>query len=341
MNKYKNFFKFYHLTNNYKFENIITDINLLTNYVYTTAFNNVRNKYNIELKDYTFDDEEIYLNPYLQIIFIYTEIIKIIKKISVSNLTISSNKSINTIYRSKVIHPNELYYSEFINSFKFVYLFNGNVHFYTKDEEGNKIENKLINSDTFDYLALQDIKREMEIPTIKHIVEFHMFPEHHLYQKYLHETKKMFVNLQKIQYKLTQKIVNMFYDMIKYLLIKKRNFKSDENTYLITGLKPMNSLIQINSNEKGNKFVFLTPDGLKIRFAINSEMYKMKNLDFITDETTKFFKSINLKKILDTATHEYGKILNFNAMAFYYHKSYDYDTEWYDFIYNYELYFQK
>ena len=72
MNKYKNCFKFYHLTNHYKFENIITDINILTNYVYTTACNNVRNKYNIELKDYTFDDEEIYLNPYLQIIFIYT-----------------------------------------------------------------------------------------------------------------------------------------------------------------------------------------------------------------------------------------------------------------------------
>ena len=88
-------FQFYNLTSHFKLTGLVAPIHLLSDYIFKQAYRTMRDKFNIEME---YDDEnpetywlklednEVYLNPYLQVLFMYKEIVKIISNIEIKML---------------------------------------------------------------------------------------------------------------------------------------------------------------------------------------------------------------------------------------------------------------
>lgn len=340
-------FQFYNLTSHFKLTGLVAPIHLLSDYIFKQAYRTMRDKFNIEME---YDDEnpetywlklednEVYLNPYLQVLFMYKEIVKIISNIEIKMLYDGE------YYIKQVRHSRKLI-EELNEDLKFILKYNGEIRLSTQDEEGNlietsKFEDQELKIDDFDLIGLERVAKSLgvEIDRVEG-VEFNMDPEHHLFEKFKQKVVRCFHNIQKYQYKMTEDVLEDLYGVIRTLLLKryeKTKGKDYELIKYVVDIDKLNKLEYEKINlDDDNNYELMLIDVQKNEIYAN---FKMINYKIKVNSKLSEIRKVNLKNVLETVDRNYGCIYNFNPMVAESGISYDYRTQFFDFIYDYRLY---
>lgn len=302
-------------------------INYLTNLVISHSYQLLKDKYSpnkhynsdntfIKHLETNYYDEQIYLNPYLQIKYLIDESIKYynslfvvqvyednIKPIQIYNTFYISGKLIDKIYR----RLNKVY--KYRNNMYFNKLFIDDEEVYFDDLDPESLE------------QIYNVKPDY-ILDVSHNKEMNMSNDHPFFDNFITNTKEFYIYLLEYQMIFNFEIFNMCWKYLHdYIINNLNNYQNCNKTYYIN---PKNKFKIIESKNK-NRFGFITD--LNSYYEMES-MYKFKHQELIIDEIKPKY-NIRLDDIYKFSQKKYGCVLNFGAEYFY--------VPYMDFLDNYRL----
>ena len=298
-------------------------INYLTNLIISHSYQLLKDKYkppkyynsdNILIKqlENKYYDEQLYLNPYLQIKYLIDESIKYynslfvvqvyednIKPIRIYNTKQFNGSLIDKIYRKL----NKIY--KYRNNMYFNELYIDDIPVYFDDLDPESLE------------QIYNIKPDY-ILDVSNNLEMNMSNDHPFFENFVTNTKEFYIYLLEYQMNFNFEIFDMCWKYLHDYIINDlkncdpKNYNNNKTYYI----NP-NDKFQIVESENKNKFTFITDINsyynieLVYKFRYNDINYELK----LNSIKPKY--NIKLKDIYEFSQKKYGCVLNFGAEYFY------------------------
>ena len=152
-------------------KNITGDINLIAEYIYKRTFNTIK----IAFPNEHIDDDAIYLNPYMRMIYFIKYSKLLIKKIGI-------NRLIELDYSKKPIVINKYmrkYYNEFVKNLREIIKYDGNIKIDPVQYDG-----RLMSGEIYDNILLDELTKFAQIKQIHLTVPLNMDNDHPYFKKF-------------------------------------------------------------------------------------------------------------------------------------------------------------
>jgi hypothetical protein len=292
-------------------------INFLTNLVIERSITELKNKYRpqkcynindqiINQLENIYFDNQVFLNPYLQIKYIINESIKYFNSLHV-----------NWLYQDNVqqikLYNYSLFYKTIIpkiyRKLNKIYKYRNNLFFKDLTIDNNKID-----VDSFDSNNLELIYKLKPnyILDVSDNTEMNMDDEHPFIDQFKYNTKLFYIYLLEYQMLIDHEVYNLCWKYIHDYIINNCSFNDKLTMYFIN---PDDKLNIIKSKYK-NKIGFVTNlndyYNLKAVFKLNSDN---QWFGFEQQQLKPKF-DINIEDIYNFAKQKYGCVLNFGSELF-------------------------
>lgn len=189
-------------------KNISGDINLIANYIYKQVFKTIK----IAFPNTEIDDDMIYLNPYMRMIYFIRYSKLLIKKIGINRLY-----ELKYVKQSKITINEKMrtYYDNFTHHLRYIAKFNGNIKI-----EPVVYDERVMSSEVYDNILLFELIKfsKITIKKRKNDVPLNMDNDSPYFNNYLKHIKGMTDDLAKFQMMISKEEKYLLLEFIKYEL---------------------------------------------------------------------------------------------------------------------------